>query len=228
MITNEVQIEHFGIDFGTTNIAVGGLIVDKETKRAFRVLYGEDGVPFPSIVAVKYDFEKGKPVGRFGRKVKTQISSMQDDGYQIIKSIKTALGDETAIYEIGPEKLSSTKVVTVLIKAIKRHLQTQLQRKVEIKNATVAVPVDFSNKQKGRGGARPGSGRKATGRKTKCLTITLTEEQAEVLQEKAKYAHLTVSQFIVKELDLPYKTEEKKALNREKTRKKKMLWISLS
>lgn len=70
---------------------------------------------------------------------------------------------------------------------------------------------DFSNKQKGRGGARPGSGRKATGRKTKCLTITLTEEQAEVLQEKAKYAHLTVSQFIVKELNLPYKTEEKKA-----------------
>ena len=66
---------------------------------------------------------------------------------------------------------------------------------------------DFSNKQKGRGGARPGSGRKATGRKTKCLTITLTEEQAEVLQEKAKYAHLTVSQFIVKELNLPYKTE---------------------
>ncbi|MBQ8726300.1 MAG: Hsp70 family protein [Clostridia bacterium] len=148
MINNEVQIEHFGIDFGTTNIAVGGLIVDKETKRAFRVLYGEDGVPFPSIVAVKYDFEKGKPVGRFGRKVKTQISSMQDEGYQIIKSIKTALGDEAAIYEIGPEKLSSTKVVTVLIKAIKRHLQTQLQRKVEIKNATVAVPVDFSNKQR--------------------------------------------------------------------------------
>lgn len=70
---------------------------------------------------------------------------------------------------------------------------------------------DFSNKQKRRGGARPGSGRKATGRKTKCLTITLTEEQAEVLQEKAKYAHLTVSQFIVKELNLPYKTEEKKA-----------------
>ena len=31
------------------------------------------------------------------------------------------------------------------------------------------------------------------------------------MQEKAKYAHLTVSQFIVKELNLPYKTEEKKA-----------------
>ncbi len=148
MVTNEIQIEHFGIDFGTTNIAVGGLIVDKDTKKAFRVLYGEDGVPFPSIVAVKYDFEKGKPVGRFGRRVKTQISTMQDEGYSIVKSIKTALGEDDIRYEIGPEKLSPTRIVTVLIRAIKKHLSRQLSRQVNIETATVAVPVDFSNKQR--------------------------------------------------------------------------------
>lgn len=148
MTTNEVQIEHFGIDFGTTNIAVGGLIVDKETKKAFRVLYGEDGVPFPSMVAVKYDYDKRRPIGRFGRKVKTQMATMQDEGYSIIKSIKTALGDDLSNWEIGPEKLTASRVVTVLIAAIKKHLATQLKRNIQIKDATVAVPVDFSSKQR--------------------------------------------------------------------------------
>ena len=147
MIDN-VQIEHFGIDFGTTNIAVGGLIVDKESKKAYRVLYGEDGVPFPSIVAVKYDYNKGKPIGTFGRRVKTQISTMQDDGYQVIKSIKTQLGDDSINYVLGPEKRSTTNIVTVLIKAIKKHLAANLQRQIQIDSATIAVPVDFTNKQR--------------------------------------------------------------------------------
>ena len=59
------------------------------------------------------------------------------------------------------------------------------------------------------GGARKGSGRKATGKKTKCITLTLTTEQAEVLQSEAKYAGLSVSQYIVKELHLPDKYVEK-------------------
>lgn len=59
------------------------------------------------------------------------------------------------------------------------------------------------------GGARKGSGRKATGRKTKCITLTLTTEQAEVLQSEAKYAGLTISQYIVKELHLPDKYVDK-------------------
>lgn len=65
--------------------------------------------------------------------------------------------------------------------------------------------------QKGRGGARPGAGRKATGKNTKCITLTLSIEQAEVLQKDAKAQGLSVSQYIVKELHLPYKSEEKKA-----------------
>lgn len=148
MGNNDIQIEHFGIDFGTTNIAVAGLITDKETRKAFRVLYGEDGVPFPSIIAVKYDPERCKPVGQFGRRVKTQVSTMQEKGYTVVKSIKTALGDDDKKYEIGPEQLSPTKVVTVLIKAIKRHLSQQASRQINIESATVAVPVDFSNKQR--------------------------------------------------------------------------------
>lgn len=146
MNTKDAQVEHFGIDFGTTNIAVGGLIVDKDSKKAFRVLYGEDGVPFPSILAVK---NEGDLKVRFGRRVKTQVATMQEEGYTVIKSIKTSLGDDDVIYTIGGLKLNPTRVVAGLIQSIKRYLAKQLQRKVDITNATVAVPVDFTNKQRG-------------------------------------------------------------------------------
>ena len=148
MITNEAQVEHIGIDFGTTNIAVGGLIVDKDSKRAFRVLYGEDGVPFPSVIAVKYDYEKKKTVGQFGRKVKTETATFQENGYTVIKSIKTMLGDDEVFYDIGPERFSSTSIVEVLIRLIKRRLPNISRRNVDVTSATIAVPVDFTYTQR--------------------------------------------------------------------------------
>ncbi len=146
MNTNGTQIEHFGIDFGTTNIAVGGLLLDHDTQKAFRVLYGEDGVPFPSIVAVK-DEVGGKPKVRFGRRVKTQIATMQDEGYKVFKSIKTALGEEIK-YEIGSLRTTPSKVVSFLISSIKQYLEKNPKRPVKIDEATVAVPVDFTTKQR--------------------------------------------------------------------------------
>lgn len=146
MIAKETQVEHFGIDFGTTNIAVGGLLLDHDTQKAFRVLYGEDGVPFPSILAAK-DEGEGKPKVRFGRRVKTQVATMQDEGYKVIKSIKTALGEDIK-YEIGSLRTNPTKVVAYLISSIKRYLAKNPRRPVEINEATVAVPVDFSSVQR--------------------------------------------------------------------------------
>lgn len=146
MATYESQVEHFGIDFGTTNIAIGGLIVDHDSKKAFRVLYSEDGVPFPSLLAIK-DNGSQKPSVRFGRKVKTQVGMMQEEGFTVIKSIKTALGSETK-YSIGALRLSPTQIVGALIAAIKKYLSEKISRKVEITSATVAVPVDFNNKQR--------------------------------------------------------------------------------
>lgn len=148
MATEEIQIEHFGIDFGTTNIAVGGLIVDKDTHRAFRVLYGEDGVPFPSILAVKDDKETNKPRVQFGRKVKTQQGTLQDDGYVIIKSIKTDLGNKSKFYYIESLKKNPTQIVEALIKSIRVYLSKNMKRPVNITSATVAVPVDFDSVQR--------------------------------------------------------------------------------
>lgn len=146
MIAKETQVEHFGIDFGTTNIAVGGLLLDHDTQKAFRVLYGEDGVPFPSILATKEENGE-RPKVRFGRRVKTQIATMQDEGYTVIKSIKTALGEDIK-YEIGSLRMNPTKVVSVLVSAIKEYLAKNPKRPVEINEATVAVPVDFTSVQR--------------------------------------------------------------------------------
>lgn len=146
MIANETQVEHFGIDFGTTNIAVGGLLLNNDTKRGFRVLYGEDGVPFPSILAAKEE-DGSKPKIRFGRRVKTQIATMQDDGYTVIKSIKTALGEDVK-YEIGSLRKNPTQVVAYLVSAIKQYLEINPKRSVKINEATVAVPVDFTSLQR--------------------------------------------------------------------------------
>lgn len=144
MNTKEAHVEHFGIDFGTTNIAVGGLILDHETQKAFRVLYGEDGVPFPSILALK---DEGGVKVRFGRKVKTQIATMQEEGYHIIKSIKTELGEDIE-FEIGSLRIDPTQVVKGLVSSIKKYLANVAKRRVDISEATVAVPVDFSSVQR--------------------------------------------------------------------------------
>lgn len=146
MTAEEIQIEHFGIDFGTTNIAVGGLLLNHETKKAFSVPYGEDGVPFPSILAIKVE-DGEKPKVRFGRRVKTQIAAMEDEGFKIIKSIKTALGEDIK-YEIGSLRTTPVKAVAFLISSIKKYLAENSKRRVEIKEATVAVPVDFTAKQR--------------------------------------------------------------------------------
>ena len=46
------------------------------------------------------------------------------------------------------------------------------------------------------GGARPGAGRKPTGVKTKCYTVTLPIEEAELLEKHAAQKNTTVNKYI--------------------------------
>lgn len=46
------------------------------------------------------------------------------------------------------------------------------------------------------GGARPGAGRKPTGVKTKCYTVTLPIEEAELLEKHAAQNNTTVNKYI--------------------------------
>lgn len=52
------------------------------------------------------------------------------------------------------------------------------------------------------GGFRVGSGRKATGRNTVNITLTLSKEEADELKARAKSQDLTVSRFVSKWLFL--------------------------
>ncbi len=142
------NIECFGIDFGTTNIAVSGLIVDSENNKAFKVPYGEDGVPFPSFLAIKQKEGGGNSFTTlFGRQVKTQTASIQESGYTVIKSIKVSLGSGVT-YNVGDRKIGATEAAAGLIQALKSKLLNNKMRKANIKCATVAVPVDFTNAQR--------------------------------------------------------------------------------
>ncbi len=46
------------------------------------------------------------------------------------------------------------------------------------------------------GGARPGAGRKATGAKTKCYTITLPIEEAEELEKRAAQLNKSINRYL--------------------------------
>ena len=52
------------------------------------------------------------------------------------------------------------------------------------------------------GGRREGAGRKATGRKTKNITLTLKNEEADLLKKMAQSRNLTISDFISETLFL--------------------------
>ncbi len=58
------------------------------------------------------------------------------------------------------------------------------------------------------GGRRKGSGRKATGKKTATLSITLPIEEVELLKKYAKDSKLSVSKFISKVLGLAKSVEK--------------------
>ena len=47
-----------------------------------------------------------------------------------------------------------------------------------------------------RGGARPGSGRKATGAKTKHYTVNLPIEEAELLEKHAAQCNMSVNKYL--------------------------------
>ena len=65
------------------------------------------------------------------------------------------------------------------------------------------------------GGKRANAGRKATGRNTVSVTLTLTKDQSEELKQRAASINMTVSKFVVKHLNLDeqYFPHEKTLLN---------------
>ena len=146
MDKNSGQKEHIGIDFGTTNISITGLILDEASKKRFPVRYHEDGVPFPSILSISN--VDGSLKIKFGRKVKSQMAVLEEQGEKIIKSLKTATADEDLQFDVFGKKLNPELIVGGLMNAIKKFIKSDEKHPFEITEATIAVPVDFTLHQR--------------------------------------------------------------------------------
>ncbi|ABW19571.1 Hsp70 family protein [Alkaliphilus oremlandii] len=131
--------QYFGIDFGTTNTAMTGILKSDEGKKNIR--YGDEyGSPFPSLVAI--DKLTGKVYcGRDVWKEKNELS----ETCEIIKSIKSYLGTEK-IWTIAGKIWTPEIVAGHLFMALKENARNKYQS--EVKEAVVSVPVGFSSKKR--------------------------------------------------------------------------------
>ncbi|MCL1831506.1 MAG: Hsp70 family protein [Oscillospiraceae bacterium] len=141
-----VKSSVIGIDFGTTNTAVVRVTMehaaDSDTLQIKSVQterFGENaGSPFSSIIAIPR--EGGKLV--FGREVKERRLELAETHY-IVPSLKTYIGSEREVVS-GKNRYSGEDVTCAFFKYLRKNIQKNY--KVDIKEAALAFPVDFSAK----------------------------------------------------------------------------------
>ncbi|MCL1788836.1 MAG: Hsp70 family protein [Oscillospiraceae bacterium] len=127
-----------GIDFGTTNTAVVRITQESDNRIQTEHL-GENGVgPFASIIAIPK--EGGKLV--FGREVRERRIELSETHY-IISSLKTYIGSDREIIS-GKNRYSGEDVTCAFFKYLRKNIQKNY--KLDIKEAALAFPVDFSAK----------------------------------------------------------------------------------
>ncbi|MCL2754645.1 MAG: Hsp70 family protein [Oscillospiraceae bacterium] len=130
-----------GIDFGTTNTAVVRVTgIGEHGSKSLEVeRFGENaGSPFSSIIAIPR--EGGKLV--FGREVKERRLELAESHY-IVPSLKSYIGSEREIIS-GRNRYSGEDVTCAFFKYLRKNIQKNY--KVDIKEAALAFPVDFSAK----------------------------------------------------------------------------------
>lgn len=131
-----MQKQYIVIDFGTTTTAVYGIIKELSGNR-YQYYGDETGAPFTSIVALPKD---PNGVIRFGREVR-QSSQELAQTHVIIKSMKTYLG-ENKEFVVGGKKYDALGIAKAYLKYLKDYMRNRYS--VEINEATMAFPVDFS------------------------------------------------------------------------------------
>ena len=126
----------FGIDFGTTNSACFAF---QEGQRP--VYYGDsDGTPMPSIIIV--DRISGEIIR--GRKA-WLIREESLQSCEVIQSVKSYLGTDKT-WPIGGGIWTPERVAAEIFAGLKA--QVVRRSNVEMKQATVAIPVGFSSRQR--------------------------------------------------------------------------------
>lgn len=133
-----MQKTHIGIDFGTTNTAVIGMVVDEKGSKPKHIILSEDGdLPFSSIVAIPKSNEHDYLFGRSVKKRRLELSKT----HHIVTSIKSFLNDQSEIVTDDGKRFSSTQITTMFLNYVKVFIKKSYD--VDITEATFSFPVDF-------------------------------------------------------------------------------------
>lgn len=130
---------YFGIDFGTTNSAMVGIIETSEGKNFVRYK-DEVGGPFPSLIAI----DKMTGATYCGRAAWQQRRELSES-CEIISSVKSYLGTDK-IWKIAGEIWTPERVATQLFLGLKENAREKYN--TEIDEAVISVPVGFSSKKR--------------------------------------------------------------------------------
>lgn len=133
-----MQKIYYGIDFGNTNTTVVQLLEDPLENKI--VPLGEDGQPFPSILAINK--ETGAVL--YGREVKMRRQKLASD-HVIITSFKSRLGTER-VEKIAGKEYTALELTALLLRSIKDYIKRH--NDIDIQEAVFSVPVDFNGKQR--------------------------------------------------------------------------------
>lgn len=124
---------HFGIDFGTTNSAI--VLIEYEHVEKYS---DEEGLPYPSIIAIDRMTGKIKSRGRDAWRQREQLR----ESCEIITSVKTHLGTDKT-WNIGGRTWYPHQVTTEILKGLKKRV-TGRGDGIDMDSAVVAIPIGFS------------------------------------------------------------------------------------
>ena len=135
---------YFGIDFGTTNSAVVAIASVNGEKVGDSTPIGNEGskrYPMPSYVAID------RKTGEVSTGLKAKKSITDYKKYEIFSSIKTVI-DEEKVCEIAGKTWTPIDIAAELFKALKENVRNRSEGQMELNEAVVAVPAEFSPEKK--------------------------------------------------------------------------------
>ena len=129
----------YGIDFGTTNTAVVECLFLNNKMSATPL--GEMNQPFPSLIALHPE----KP-SLFGMEVKKRRRQLKSEGYEVISSFKSILGNKDWRIAVGGKDYAAEDVTALFLGYVKKAVESKSN--IPMTEAVISIPVDFQPEQR--------------------------------------------------------------------------------
>lgn len=177
----------YGIDFGTTNTAVVERITTGRGASTTRC--GENGQPFPSLVALHPE----KPP-LFGMEVKKRRGQLKKEGYAIISSFKSLLGrTENEPIKIRNAQYAPAEIASLFLQYVKDTVERQTG--TPMTEAVISIPEDPARVRLMNYGGRPMTRENFRFEEFRSLISGRIEDAAQFLVQTAGAAGVTVEQL---------------------------------